>query len=232
MEDETLRARLEALVGLETAFFTLLETLKSIPLPAIDPVEHAQEERMRYFCALTAVAGFITSVDKPQGKRFYDLALAFEALNRGHSNPLFEPQKIIDRPQDTPQLWMARARAVLAIEALVRGGKQKPNVAAGIIADGNPRLREFAGSKANKTPLAQVLLNWRKEFQRQHWRGGSARVKTESLQEGPAFYEEGIRKIDRFLAERRRTDVMAIAENVYDDIINRSSVFSLPRTHR
>jgi hypothetical protein len=229
--DESLRARLEALVGLETGFFSLLETLKSIPLPATDPVEHAlKDERMRYFGALTAVAGFITSVDEPQGKRFYDLALAFEALNRGHSNPLFEPQKIIDRPQDAPQLWMARARAVLAIEALVRGDKQKPSVAAKTIADNNPRLRDFAGSKANKTPLPQVLLNWRKEFQRKRWRAGLP--KSEGLQEGRILYEEGIRKIDSMLAEGLRTDVMAIAEHVYDDIINRSSVFSLPRTHR
>jgi hypothetical protein len=224
--DEKLRIWFEA-------FGPLLEALIQIPAPAIEHTEQAlKDERTHCQGALTAIATFIATFEKPQAKRFYDLALAFEALNRGKSIPLFRPAKFYDRQQDIPQVWTARARAVVAIEALVRGGKQKPSVAAKIIADDNPRLREFAGSKANKTPLAQVLLNWRKEFQRQHWRGGPARVKTEGLQEGPAFYEEGIRKIDSLLAERRCTDVMAIAENVYDDIISGSSVFSLPRTHR
>jgi hypothetical protein len=204
----------------------LLETLIDVPPPETDLTTEGSLEVERINCqnALTAVATFVAKFDKPQAKRFYDLALAFEALNRGRSVPLFNKAKVFDRPQESPQLWIARARAVLAVEALIRGCEQQPTVAAKSIATHNPDLRELAGAKASKTPLYQVLLNWRKEFQRKRWRAG--RPKIEGIEEGPTVYQEGIRKIDILLVEGRLSEVLAIAENVYES--SKLGVFSPP----
>jgi hypothetical protein len=212
------------------AFGPLVETLIQIPEPASEHTEQSLNVERQY-CqqALTAIATSIANFDKPQAKRFYELALAFESLNRGQPVPLFNSAKVYDRPQEIPQRWMARARAVLAIEALVRADKRTPSVAAKSIATRNPNLREFAGAKARATPLHRVLLNWRKEFQRKHWRAG--RPKREVLEEGRTLYEEGIKKIDKFLAEGRHNEVLAIADNLSNDI-KIGSVFSTPVAHR
>jgi hypothetical protein len=198
--------------------------LDRIPPPTIEQTEEALKvERDHYYLALTATATFVSTFDKQQGKRFFDLALNFENLNRGHVVSLFEPSRIYDRPVDPPQLWIARARAVLAVEALTRTGT-KPGKAAKRIADQNPRLREFAGARAIKTPLDEVLRNWRKEFQRKRWRAG--RPKSEGLTEGLLVYEEGIQLIDQYLANGRRKEVLAIADDVYRAA--KSGVFSPP----
>jgi hypothetical protein len=206
------------------ALINLLITLDRIPPPTIEQTEEALKiEHDHCHLALTAAAIFISTFDKQQGKRFFDLALNFENLNRGHFVTLFEPSRIYDRPQDPPQLWIARARAVLAIEALIRTGT-KPGKAAKRIADENPRLREFAGAKAIKTSLDKVVLNWRKEFQRKRWRAG--RPKSEGLTEGSLVYEQGIEVIDRLLANGGRKDVLTIADDVYEAA--KSGVFSPP----
>jgi hypothetical protein len=204
---------------------TFLETLLDIPPPETELTTEGSLKVERTNCqnALTAIATFVAKFgEPPHAKRFYDLALAFEALNRGQSIPLFNKAKIFDRPQESPQLWIARARAVLSVEALIRGCKQQPIVAAESIAARNPDLRKLAGAKASKTPLPQVLLNWRKEFQRKRWRAG--RPKIEGLEEGPTVYQEGIRAIEALLADGRLSEVLAMAENVYEN--SKLGVFS------
>jgi hypothetical protein len=210
------------------AFANLLEQLNRVLPSDFEQTEpDLKTERGHCHHALIAVATFIGTFDKRHSKRFFDLASNFEKLNRGHSVSLFEPAVIYDRPQDPPQVWMARARAVLAIEALVRTGT-KPGKAVELIATENPQIREFAGAKAAKTPLENVLRNWRKEFQRKEWRAGSP--KRLGLKEGLLVFEEGIKEIDEWLKAGRRDEVLAIAQNVYE-AAKGGGVFSPPATH-
>jgi hypothetical protein len=188
------------------AFSNLLENLGRLPPVHVEQIEGALvSEREHCVVALTAVATFISTFDKRHGHRFFDLAQKIGDLNKGQRAPLLEPAKIWDRRADPSHRWMARGRAVLAIEALTRTGT-KPGIAAQRISHDNPRLHEFAGAKAKETPLHKTLLNWRKEFRARRVKDLDASI----------LFDEGVKQIDKWLAAGRRDDVLAIAENVYE----------------
>jgi hypothetical protein len=77
-----------------------------------------------------------------------------DRLDKGRDeDPLFIPKKIWDRPMEASRRWRGKARAILAIEALI-ATDTKPGKALGIIADRFPKLRAFAGPKASTLALA------------------------------------------------------------------------------
>jgi hypothetical protein len=84
------------------------------------------------------------------------------------------------------KIWQAKARVMIALEALKRLG-HGPGEAAEMIAEAAPTIRKLAGAKANKSPFDKILLNWRREFSRD---GGIHDLNAALL------YEEGIRIID------------------------------------
>src|ERR1700730_5103959 len=188
------------------AFGDLLAHLAILPPPDSEQTQQALKiERECCVAGLTAIATFISTFDKQHGHRFFDLAQKISDLNKGQRASLLEPARVWDRHPDPSHRWMARARAVLAIEALTRTGT-KPGIAAQRVANQNPDLRKFAGPRAAATPMDKVLLHWRKEFQ-------ARRVKN---MEATVLYAEGTQRIEKWLAAGRRGDVLAIAKNVYE----------------
>jgi hypothetical protein len=179
------------------AFGNLLETL--------DRARTAPDsERGRYVSELTAVATFISTFDKKLGHRFFDLASRLGDLDKGRDeDALFIPKKIWDRHVEASRRWRGRARAILAIEALI-ATDVKPGKALEIIADRFPNLRELAGPKASAS-LATVLRNWRKEF-------SSGRVHVKNY-EAELLYDEGLKRIKGLKAAGRIHEILAIADN-------------------
>src|SRR5271157_6055717 len=94
------------------AFGNLLETLNRA-------FEEEPTERARYISGLTALATFVSTFNRPIGGHFFELASKLVDLEKGQDNPLFEPAEIWDRHKDKSQRWRAKARIVLAIEALI-----------------------------------------------------------------------------------------------------------------
>lgn len=166
--------------------------------------------------ALTAVATFISTFDKLLGAHFFDFASRLNDLDKGRDDdPLFMPAKIWDRHADASDRWRARARAVLAIEALIATGS-KPKQAIDAIAEFSD-LCALAGPRATAS-LATVLRNWRKEFM-------SCRV---SDIEAALLFDEGCKRIKELKAADRRDEILAIAENV-DRAAKLGGVLSPPR---
>jgi hypothetical protein len=193
------------------AFRNLLETLnraRSAP----------DSERGRYVSELTAVATFISTFDEQLGHRFFDFASRLGDLDKGRDDdPLFHSAKIWDRHPEASSRWRGRARAVLAIEALIATGT-KPGKATSIVADRFQNLRAFAGPRASVSPLAVVLRNWRKEFN-----GGRIRD-----YEAELLFDEGVKKIKTLIAAGLRNEVLKIADDV-DSAAELGGVLSPPR---
>ena len=120
------------------AFGNLLETLnRARSLPA--------SERGRYVSELTAMATFISTFDKQLGHRFFDFASRLGDLDKGRNDdPLFHPAKIWDRHLEASRRWRAKARAVLAIEALIATGPGQGRPRASSLID----FRNSAGLRA------------------------------------------------------------------------------------
>jgi hypothetical protein len=174
-------------------------------------------ERGRYVSELTAMATFIGTFDQQLGHRFFDFASRLGDLDKGRKDdPLFHPAKIWDRHREASRRWRGKARAVLAIEALVAAGT-RPGKAASIIADRFPSLRRFAGPRASTSPLAVVLGNWRKEFN-----GGRV-----NDYEAELLFDEGLKKIRTLIAAGLRDEVLKIADNV-DSAAELGGVLSPP----
>jgi hypothetical protein len=174
-------------------------------------------ERGRYVSELIAVATFISTFDKQLGHRFFEFASRLEDLDKGRDDdPLFIPKKIWDRHAEASRRWRGRARAVLAIEALIATGT-KPGKAASIVADRFPNLRASAGPRASASPLAIVLGNWRKEFH-------SGRIKD---YKAALLFHEGLKKIKTLIAAGLRNEVLKIADNV-DSAVELGGVLSPP----
>jgi len=193
------------------AFRNLVETLNRARAAP-------DSERGRYVSELTAVATFISTFDRQLGHRFFDFASRLGDLDKGRDDDsLFHPAKIWDRHPDASRRWRGRARAVLAIEALIATGT-KPGRAASIVADRFPNLRAFASSRASVSPLAVVLGNWRKEFN-----GGRIRD-----HEAESLFDEGLKKIKTLIAAGLSNEVLKIADDV-DSAAELGGVLSPPR---
>jgi hypothetical protein len=192
------------------AFHNLLETLNRARTAP-------DSERGRYVSELMAVATFISTFDKQLGHRFFEFASRLGDLDKGRDDDsLFHPEKIWDRHPDASRRWRGKARAVLAIEALIATGT-KPGRAASIVADRFPNLRAFAGPKASVSPFAIVLGNWRKEF-------NSGRIKD---CEAKLLFDEGLKGIKTLIAAGRRNEVLKLADNV-DSAAELGGVLSPP----
>jgi hypothetical protein len=118
-------------------------------------------ERERYGPALVVVAQFFSGLgDRRIGDRFFELASAITDLNTGTLHPLLHPARADNRRADTSQLWRARARAVLALEALVRSGIARKAATAKLARTVN--AAKLAGAKAKTSNLQTTILGWRK----------------------------------------------------------------------
>jgi hypothetical protein len=178
-------------------------------------------ERSQYITGLRAVATFVGTFNKPIGARFFELSSKLENLEKGDDDPLFVPVKFSNRREDMSRLWRARARMVLAIEALVRTGTRPAEAGQNIAARLGPKVVGFAGGRATGSPPNKILKNWRKEF-------GGRRVGDDVAQ---VIFDEGVARIDELLQAGDRASVLAIAQNVESDI-ELGGVLSLSVTHR
>jgi len=121
----------------------------------------APNERERYGPALVVVAQFFSGLgDRRIGDRFFELASAITDLNAGTLHPLLHPARADNRRADTSRLWRARARTVLALEALVRSGLDRKAAAAQLARSAN--AAKLAGAKSKTSSLQTTILGWRK----------------------------------------------------------------------
>jgi hypothetical protein len=178
-------------------------------------------ERSQYITGLRAVATFVGTFNKPIGARFFELSSKPENLEKGDDDPLFVPVKFSNRREDISRLWRARARMVLAIEALVRTGTRPAEAEKKIAAHLGPKVFGFAGRRAAGTPPKKILKHWRKAF-------GARRIGDDVAQ---IIFDEGVARIDELLQAGDRAPVLAIAQNVESDI-ELGGVLSLSITHR
>jgi hypothetical protein len=228
---------LEALATVVSTFGNLLETLNR----AYNEVQ--VDERGRYIIELNALATFVSTFDKPISAHIFELASKLSNLDIGRNDPIFQPANVKDRLADAARQWRARARYVLAVEALVLTGTM-PRLALQKIARDCPKLPAFAGKKAANTLSGKkaanslserVLKNWRKEFQRRRGSSDPARQATRHRAiahlEGDLIFEEGVAWIKNRLLAGEREAVLAIASNV-DEAAELGGVFTPPISHQ
>ena len=175
-------------------------------------------ERERYAAAVAAVAQlFSTLGDRQVGNRFFNLASAISDLNSGTVPPLFQAVRTVNRRPDFSQLWRARARVALGLEALIRSGvKADATAVAEKAAKRFPLLSKLAGAKASQSRLPTVLLGWRREFR-------AARIKNFEATE---LFLEGMRRIDRLTRQPAR--LREFSANQLTEAVNEARVLSSP----
>ena len=121
-------------------------------------------ERERYAGALVAVGQFFCALaDRRLGDRFFELASAIGDLNNGTLHPLLQPVRADNRRADTSQVWRARARAVLALEALVQAGLSQ-DAAAAQLARKCRGIAGLVGRRARTSSLQTTIVGWRKRL--------------------------------------------------------------------
>jgi hypothetical protein len=143
----------------------------------------AESERERYAAALVVVALFVGG---RIGSRFSELASAIADLNTGTVHPLLAGVRVHNRRADTSQMWRARARVALGLEALLRSGLSRTEAAAKVATE-FPSIARLAGPRAKNSTLRTIVFGWRKELK-------AGRVK--NFEAGELF-SEGIKEIDR-----------------------------------
>jgi hypothetical protein len=95
-----------------------------------------------------------------QDTYLFELASALEDLDRGIVRPLLKPSPLRNRPPDPSNIWRARARVALALDALMRSGLKRTEAANKIARD--KKLRALAGKRAGKFPA--TVIGWRNDF--------------------------------------------------------------------
>ena len=88
-------------------------------------------ERARYAFAFKTISTFLKGIGiVSYKKRFYRLALAFDDLNRGIVDPLFEPIKTGGtKKHNVSWFWCARANVAVGILALLKAGDTRKDAA-------------------------------------------------------------------------------------------------------
>jgi hypothetical protein len=153
--------------------------------------------------------------DRQVGNRFFNLASAISDLNSGTVHPLFQAVKTVNRRPDFSQLWRARARVALGLEALIRSGvKVDATAVAEKVAKKFPLLAKLAGAKASQSRLPAVLLGWRRELR-------AARIKNFEATE---LFLEGMRRIDRLTGQPAR--LRAFSANQLTEAADEARVLS------
>jgi hypothetical protein len=205
--DRTARSKL--LNALEKLHRDLARAFDQEPDYPSDPMN----ERERYAAALIVVAQYFSSLsEKPIAARFFELASAIADLNHGTVHPLLQQVRPDNRPADPSQLWRARARVALGLEALLRSGLNRSDAAAKITS-GYSSIANLAGVKAKDSKLQTIVFGWRRELK-------AGRVKNFEASE---LFAEGIKRIDRLASpqEHRKFAIRQFAEAA-----NSSCVFS------
>jgi hypothetical protein len=168
-------------------------------------------ERERYAAALVVVAQYFSSVaGRPIADRFFELASAIADLNNGTVHPLLRQVPPDNRPADPSQMWRARARVALGLEALLRSGLNRSDAAAKI-ASQYSNIANLAGVKAKDSKLQTI--GWRRELK-------AGRVKNFEANE---LFAEGIKRIDRLASPQ---GYRKFATRQFAEAANFSCVFS------
>ena len=170
-------------------------------------------ERERYAAALVAVAQYFSSVaGRPIAERFFELASAIADLNKGTIHPLLQQVRPDNRPADPSQMWRARARVALGLEALLRSGLNRSDATAKI-ASQYSSIANLAGVKAKDSKLQTIVFGWRRELK-------AGRVKNFEANE---LFAEGIKRIDRLASPQ---GYRRFATRQFVEAANFSCVFS------
>jgi hypothetical protein len=151
----------EAKLKLLQAAADLYATVSRAFIQEPDYSRTTANERERYTPSLIAVGQFFCALgDRRLGDRFFELASAISDLNAGTLHPFLQPARTDCRRADPSQLWRARARTVLALEAMVRSGVGRK--AAAVRLARNASVAKLAGAKAKTSSLQTTILGWRK----------------------------------------------------------------------
>src|SRR5262245_2305689 len=170
-------------------------------------------ERERYAAALIALANYFSSLSvKPIAARFFELGSAIADLNSGTVHSLLRPVRADNRRADPSQLWRARARVALGLEALLRSGLNRSE-AASKIAGQYSSVAYLVGAKAKDSKLEITVFGWRRELR-------AGRVKNFEASE---LFVEGIKRIDRLSS---RQGYLRFATRQFAQAVKFSRVFS------
>jgi hypothetical protein len=170
-------------------------------------------ERERYAAALIVVAQYFSSVGEKQiANRFFELSSAIADLNNGTVHPILRPMRADNRRADPSQLWRARARVALGLEALLRSGLNRSDATAKIASQCSS-IANLAGVKAKDSRLEITVFGWRRELK-------AGRVKNFEASE---LFSEGIKRID-LLASQQAYRKFAIRQ--FTEAAKSSCVFS------
>jgi hypothetical protein len=121
-------------------------------------------ERERHAAALVAVGSFLSRlVGRPIGDRFFELGSMIADLNTGTDHFLLKPENVDNRRADTSEKWRARARVVLAFDALVRFGLSQDAAAFGVVSK-LPKVAALTGAKSRYSSLQMTLRGWRERL--------------------------------------------------------------------
>ncbi len=126
-----------------------------------------ENEREQYALALQYIALFFSKFREPSARRFFELSMTISDLNLGIHGTLLKPSTVEHRPPAASQLWCAKVRVVLCLEALILSGLTQKN-AADKIAD-FPALQKLVSPKRNKDRVVKIVLSktiigWRKKL--------------------------------------------------------------------
>jgi hypothetical protein len=153
-------------------------------------------ERERYAAALSIIAQYFSSIVGQQfGDRFFELASAIADLNSGTVRSLLRPVRVENRPADPSDLWRARARIALGLEALLRSSLNQ-NEAFAKMRGHHSSIANLAGLKAKDSKLQTIVFGWRRELK-------AGRVKNFEANE---LFAEGIKRIDQLGSPRQHRE--------------------------
>jgi hypothetical protein len=149
--------------------FTKLMQLVNIAFNQDPDLSHSvKHERERLAAALISVAQFSRKYNALVAHRFFELGSAIADLNSGIQCDLLKPARSgSQRPPHSSQVWRARARVVLGLDALIRSGLTQA-AAAKNIAKEFPLLKSLVSEKRCNDKilgidLSQTIVNWRKK---------------------------------------------------------------------
>lgn len=108
--------------GLTSAVAELIHELMRAFDQTAGPDPEPSYTRARYIMALQSIAVFLQQVPTFQnfGHEFAKLASALDDLNQGTVHPILKPSNVANRPPDSTEVWMSRAKVAFAVELLLR----------------------------------------------------------------------------------------------------------------
>jgi hypothetical protein len=163
-----------------------------------------ENKRLLDATLLRLCAGFFANYNARLAERLFEISSDTGDLNEGIVPPRMAATPVENRRGDPSQVWRARARVALVLDARMLSGRSRTaDDAAAYIVREFPSIALLAGKKSKN--FAKTIIGWRKEFMSRrikNWEAAEVFAVGKDVIKGLAGEGQSKKLLDRFIHDQ------------------------------